>query len=61
MQRLTCHDAGGFRRHAVTDLVSCYHSDVVDLTTLQAGQDAGGVTAPTCQHGALIRQSINNV
>ncbi len=33
----------GFRDHTVTGQISCHHSDIVDLTTLQATQEAAGV------------------
>lgn len=50
--------AGG---QAVTGLVVCHHSHVVDVTAPQAVQEAAGAAGVAADRGSLVRHSLDRV
>lgn len=57
----TCQEVGDFRSPAVAGLVSCRHSDVVDLTALKTTEEAAGAVGVTVDHRDLVYHSLNRI
>ena len=61
IRSLTCHEAMGVRDQTVTAKVVCRHGHIVNLTALQAVQEAAGVVGVTGGRWALISHSLDRV